>query len=192
MESLFTRNELIFFKIVGWMIAIIVPTVLYRWNSRELKESEKEQKKRTDDLWQKLQKETKERVELEKKIIKENEKRLNLLYQQEKEMKEKHRQLVSECEKEIIDLRNQLLAKGLRGDKHDISDRRRRKDAVWKVKKYWEKKQNKSGKINGRTITDVLGGEKWKDVLEDKEGEEILRTRDWLIKKIDDELELAK
>lgn len=192
MENLFTRNELILFKIIGWVIAIIMPVILYHWNSKELKESEKKQEKRTNDLWQKLQKETKDRMELERKMVEENAKRWNFLYQREKEMKEKHCELVAEKEKEVRDLRKQLSEEGIPQDEHDISDSRRRKNAIIFVKKYWKSKQNKSGKINGRTIVEVLGGENWENIFKDKEGKDIMKLRDWLIKKIDDELKFLK
>ena len=63
---------------------------------------------------------------------------------------------------------------------------------ILRVELYWKVNQIKSGKINNRTITEVLG-KNWRRNLRDKkESEDISIERNRLIKKIDDELKLAK
>jgi len=53
------------------------------------------------------------------------------------------------------------------------------------VKSHWKHNQSKSKKINGLTITEVLG-EDWEANLKDKEKKDVLTETNWLIKKIDD------
>ncbi|RHZ37600.1 hypothetical protein [endosymbiont GvMRE of Glomus versiforme] len=60
------------------------------------------------------------------------------------------------------------------------------------LKNYWESNQNKNGKVNEKTITELLGVN-WENELKNKKKmEDILIEKDKLIKKIDDELKLAK
>lgn len=188
MESLFTRAEV--FKIIGWVMAIIVPLILYRWNSKELKESERKQEKRIDRLWKKILDEITARKDSEKKIAEENAKRWNDLYQQEKKNREMHCKKTAEREKEIRDLRIQLYKKGVLFEEQDISDGRRRKEVILIVKRRWQT-QSKNGKINGLTIKEFLG-EGWENNFDNRLGEDILKERNWLIKKIDNETQISK
>lgn len=64
-------------------------------------------------------------------------------------------------EKEICRLRDQLWERGIPREKHAIDDDRQQKDMILRVEGHWLINQNPSGKINKRTITDVLG-ENWK------------------------------
>jgi len=50
-----------------------------------------------------------------------------------------------------------MIKKGIPQEEHDIGDEKRREEEILIVKMHWEKNQDKSGKINRRTITEVLG-----------------------------------
>ena len=99
MESLFTRAEV--FKIIGWIIAIIVPLILYRWNSRELKASEERQEKRIDQLWKKLLDEITARKDSERKTVEKNVEAWKSSYYQEREKREKNWKTFEERLKEL-------------------------------------------------------------------------------------------
>ena len=98
MENLFTRGEIITFKIIGWIITLAVgciPIWLFYKSKKETKKLEK-----------RLEKEIIARKDSENKIAEENAKRWSSLYQQEKEIKEKHCGWVAELKKELRDLRD--------------------------------------------------------------------------------------
>ena len=112
MENLFTKGEIIAFKVVGLTMALIaacVPIWLFYKNKKETKELE-----------EMLKREIIARKDSENKTAKENAERWNFLYHHEKEVKEKHCEGIIEQEKEIRDLRRQLEESGILHDKHDI------------------------------------------------------------------------
>jgi len=63
---------------------------------------------------------------------------------------------------------------------------------ILRVELYWKVNQIKSGKINNRTITEVLGKNWKRNLMGKKESEDISIERNRLIKRIDDEFKLAK
>jgi hypothetical protein len=182
MENSFTKWEIIF-KIADLTIAPIgacVPIWLFF-----------KSKKETKKLEERLKEEIINRKDSENKISKENAEKWNQLYQQEKEMKEKHCGIVIELGKELVDLRKQLSKEGgIPPQMHKISNERKRKEAIFNVESYWGTR-SEGGKINKKAINDVLG-ENWESIFNRKEEEEIIKEWNWLMKKIDDEFKSPK
>ena len=87
-------------------------------------------------------------------------------------------------------LRWQLEERGIPREKHDINDDERRWEVIREVKREW-RLYSKNGKIKGKTITEVLW-ENWEKFLNNKEGEDIIKERDRLIKPIVEAAKLVK
>jgi hypothetical protein len=148
------------------------------------------------------------RKNLEKSIEEENTKIWKSFYQSAQERSDKYYKMLEEEKKqngklrekiwkergeydeEVRNLVKQLRREGVPDDKHAISDKRRRQQEILEVEIEWESNQ-KNGEINGKNITGILG-ESWKSDFNNKKGEEITRWKDWLIKKIHEEVKLAK
>ena len=65
------------------------------------------------------------------------------------------------------------------------------KTAIQAVKNHWKRNQSESREINKLTINELLERD-WEINLKNKEIKDVLKEVNQLIKKIDDELELAK
>jgi hypothetical protein len=155
-------------------------------------------KKKLKKIEKRLEEEIIKRKDLEKSIAEEDAKSWKSLYlSKEKALKEdwkyfeekqkKYEKWSEEERKEnyklrevIMRLRWQLEEEGkIPREKHDIDDEEKRREAIREVKLNW-RVYSKNGKINRKTITEILW-ENWEKVFDTKEEEDIIIERDRLI-----------
>jgi len=192
-------------------VSILLTFLLNYFTKEEIKRNKKEAKdsannqtreisKLNEKLNERLLKEVEERKNFEKSIEKEvakgweslflseqkskneAEKRFKEMYEKYMKLLEEKRKRENELEWEIMSLREQLRENKVLDDKQNISDDRRRKEAIQEVEAYW-RYYSKNGKINRKTIAEVLW-ENWKNVFDNKEGEDIIVERERLIELI--------